>query len=112
MKKTKKIALGLGLALVLLIGCGSTSAFAAGGTVLSGNDAGTISADAGSTVTKRDASGEYDASAAVTLSPEDDLAITEAGVYILSGTYENSMIVVDAGEEDKVQLVLDNAEIM
>ena len=59
-------------------------------------------------VSKRDASGEYDAAAAVTLSPEDDLTITEAGVYILSGVYENQMIVIEVGEEDKVQLVLTN----
>ena len=60
-------------------------------------------------ISGRDASGEYDASNAVTLTPEDDLNITEEGVYILSGTYENKMIVVEAGKEDKVQLVLQNA---
>ena len=59
---------------------------------------------------ERDASGEYDASEAVALSPDDDLTITEAGTYILSGDYEG-MIVVEVGEEDKVQLVLDNATI-
>ena len=46
-------------------------------------------------------SGDYEASEAVTLSPEEDLTITEAGVYLLSGTYTD-MIVVDAGEEAKV----------
>ncbi|MBO7670604.1 MAG: carbohydrate-binding domain-containing protein [Oscillospiraceae bacterium] len=63
-------------------------------------------------VTERDASGEYDASAAVTLAPGGDLTITAAGVYILSGSYENQMITVRAGEEDKVQIVLNNAQIM
>lgn len=71
----------------------------------------TASAEIDSTVSERDASGEYDASEAVTLSPDEDLTITKAGVYILSGTYENTMIVVEAGEEDKVQLVLDNATL-
>ncbi|MBQ3865110.1 MAG: carbohydrate-binding domain-containing protein [Clostridia bacterium] len=62
-------------------------------------------------VSDRDASGEYDTSDARALSPDGDLTITTAGVYILSGTYENQMITVDAGEEDKVQIVLDNAVI-
>ena len=56
--------------------------------------------------------GEYDANAAVTLAPGGDLTITAAGVYILSGSYENQMITVRAGEEDKVQIVLNNAQIM
>ncbi|MBQ6611055.1 MAG: carbohydrate-binding domain-containing protein [Oscillospiraceae bacterium] len=67
---------------------------------------------AASLVSERDASGEYDASAAVTLAPGSDLTITAAGVYILSGSYENQMITVRAGEEDKVQIVLNNAQIM
>lgn len=62
-------------------------------------------------VSARDASGDYDAASAVTLSPGGDLTITAAGTYIFSGTYANQMIVVAAGKEDKVQLVLDNAEL-
>ena len=54
---------------------------------------------------------DYDAAAAITLSPDDDLTITEVGVYILSGTYKDTMVVIDAGDEDKVQLVLDNATL-
>lgn len=66
---------------------------------------------AASLVSDRDASGEYDASAAVTLAPGSDLTITAAGVYILSGRYENQMLTVRAGDEDKVQIVLNNAQI-
>ena len=66
---------------------------------------------AASLVSERDASGEYDASAAVTLAPGDDLTISEAGIYILSGNYENQMLTVQAGDEDKVQIVLNNAQI-
>ena len=66
---------------------------------------------AASLVSDRDASGEYDASAAVTLAPGDDLTISEAGIYILSGSYENQMLTVQAGDEDKVQIVLNNAQI-
>lgn len=58
-------------------------------------------------VSSRDASGEVDTSEAVTISPGDDLTITSAGVYILSGTYTDQMLVVAAGDEDKVQIVLD-----
>ena len=74
-----------------------------------GTSAVAASAKVDTTVSSRDASGEYDAAAAVTLKPEDDLTIREAGVYILSGSYENKMLVIEAGEEDKVQLVLSNA---
>ena len=61
-------------------------------------------------VSDRDATGEYDASEAETLSPDGDLTIPEAGTYILSGDYDG-MIVIETGEEDKVQLVLENAAI-
>ncbi|MGI5960012.1 MAG: carbohydrate-binding domain-containing protein [Massiliimalia sp.] len=37
--------------------------------------------------------------------------ITEEGTYILSGTLTNGMIIIDAEDTDKIQLVLDNAEI-
>ena len=48
-------------------------------------------------------------SAATVLSPGDNLNITQAGEYVLTGTYENQMIVVDAGEEDEITLILENA---
>ena len=124
MKKSVKVVLVLAVALFLLVGCGFTSEGLAETPALSsatakptsGETTGTASAetlssDADYSVSKRDASGEYDAAEAVTLSPDDDLTITEAGVYILSGSYENTMIVIDAGEEDKVQLVLSNAAL-
>lgn len=37
--------------------------------------------------------------------------ITKAGTYILSGTLNDGMVVVDAGAADRIQLVLDGAEI-
>ena len=39
------------------------------------------------------------------------VTITEEGTYILSGTLENGMVAVNAGDTDKVQLVLDGVEI-
>lgn len=68
-----------------------------------------IPAELDISVTERDASGEYSAENAVFLSPDDELTITEAGVYILTGTYTDKMILVDASAEDKVQIVLENA---
>ena len=76
--------------------------------------------------TKRDLSGSYDESEAVkiTLSGktaacnssnvqiEDGVVtIKAAGVYVLSGTLTDGTIVVDAGDDDKVQLVLDGVSI-
>ena len=77
--------------------------------------------------TKRDLAGNYDESEAVkiTLSGktaacnssnvqiEDGVVtIKAAGVYVLSGTFTDGTIVVDAGDDDKVQLVLDGVSIM
>ena len=42
---------------------------------------------------------------------EGTVTITEEGVYILSGTLDDGMIVVDAKDSDKIQLVLDGADI-
>ena len=77
--------------------------------------------------TKRDLAGNYDESEAVkiTLSGktaacnssnvqiEDGVVTIKAvGVYVLSGTLTDGTIVVDAGDDDKVQLVLDGVSIM
>ena len=76
--------------------------------------------------TKRDLAGTYDESEAVkiTLSGktaacnssnvqiEDGVVtIKAAGVYVLSGTFTDGTIVVDAGDDDKVQLILDGVSI-
>ena len=76
--------------------------------------------------TKRDLAGNYDESEAVkiTLSGktaacnssnvqiEDGVVTIKAvGVYVLSGTFTDGTIVVDAGDDDKVQLVLDGVSI-
>lgn len=74
----------------------------------------------------RDLSGTYDASTAVRIalngasaSCDSDavtvsgstITITAAGTYVLSGTLDNGTVIVDAGKEDKIQIVLDNASI-
>lgn len=39
------------------------------------------------------------------------ITISQEGTYLLSGTLEQGMVIVDAADTDKVQLVLDNASI-
>lgn len=87
------------------------------------DDAADIASDAFS---KRDLSGEYDASEAVAITLSGTsiacvsdavrvsgttATITAAGTYILTGTLDNGSIIVDAGKEDKVQLVLSGVTI-
>ena len=112
MKKSLKITLVSALALFMAVGCGLspvTSAETLTQTLSSTSlTEVTTSADIDTSVSGRDASGEFDAGQAVKLSPDDDLTITEAGTYILSGDYAG-MIMVEVGEEEKVQLVLENA---
>ena len=112
MKKSLKITLAGALALFLLTGCAAAPASAGESVSAAASTTQTApsASDPDTAVSRRDASGEYDAAEAVTLSPDGDLTITEAGTYILSGEYEG-MIVIEAGEEDKVQLVLENATI-
>ena len=49
---------------------------------------------------------------ALTVSDGETVTITEAGVYVLSGSAKEAQVVVDAGDEDKVQLVLDGLSIV
>lgn len=46
-----------------------------------------------------------------TVSDGKDIHITAAGVYVLSGSAKNVTVYVEAGDEDKVQLVLDGVSI-
>ena len=46
-----------------------------------------------------------------TLASGEDVEITAARVYVLSGEAEDVTVTVDAGKEDKVQIVLDGASI-
>ena len=74
----------------------------------------------------RDLDGSYDESAAIAIQLNGDSAVcdnnavsidgtritlTGEGVYLLSGTLTDGQIIVDAGENDKVQLVLSGVDI-
>ncbi|MEE0057893.1 MAG: carbohydrate-binding domain-containing protein [[Bacteroides] pectinophilus] len=76
--------------------------------------------------TDRDKSGEYDESSAVKITLNGSgavvsgigvnisgstVTITSAGTYIISGSLSDGQIVIAASDSDKVQLVLNNAEI-
>lgn len=39
------------------------------------------------------------------------VTITEAGTYLVTGTLENGTLIVDADKSDKVQIILENAQI-
>ena len=61
----------------------------------------------------RDMKQEADLTDAVryTLSDGQDIHITTAGVYVLTGTAAGVTVYVEAGDDDKVQIVLDGANV-
>ena len=63
--------------------------------------------------TSRDLEQEADLSEAqnYTISDGQTIEITTEGVYVITGTAKNASIVVNAGSEDKVQIVLDGVSI-
>jgi predicted small lipoprotein YifL len=63
--------------------------------------------------TERDLAQSADLSEAeyITVTDGQDVEITAEGVYVISGKASEVTIRVDAGDEDKVQLVLDGADI-
>ena len=69
--------------------------------------------DASELFTDRDLRQTPDLSEAVyyTVSSGEDITITAAGVYVFSGSASEVTILVEAGDEDKIQLVLDGVSI-
>ena len=63
--------------------------------------------------TKRDLEQTADLSEAqnYTIADGQTIQITSEGVYVITGTASNASIVVEAGDEDKVQIVLDGVSI-
>jgi len=111
----KKILLSLFLALCLVL-------TACAGVAESGADV----LDVSEYFSKRDLSGEWDADAAVSIDlnngsvlcegagvtvSENAVRITAAGTYVISGVWADGSIIVDVGNEDKVQLVLSGASV-
>lgn len=62
--------------------------------------------------TERDLDPSYDEKEAKSISlADEDVTITEEGIYVLSGKLSDGSVIIDAGETAKVQIVLNNAEI-
>ena len=63
--------------------------------------------------TSRDLAQEADLGSAVscTLSDGQEIRLTEGGVYLITGAARNATIYVEAGKEDKVQIVLDGVNV-
>ncbi len=67
----------------------------------------------GDEFTSRDLKQSADLTSAVHYEIEDDedITITAAGIYVFSGEADDMTIIVNAGDDDKVQLVLDGVAI-
>ena len=77
------------------------------------DDGSTISISSSDCFTDRDQQQEADLSDAtyVTVASSQTYNITKEGVYVFSGEASECQIVVEAGDEEKVQLVLDGLTI-
>ena len=92
----------------------SSSSSSPGGAVVTTVAATTGGAiDASDLFSKRDLqqTAELDGAVSYTVSDGKDISITAEGIYVLSGSAKNVTVVVDAGDEDKVQLVLDGLTV-
>ena len=103
MKKLKNM-LCLALALCLLFSFGTMNAKAESASPIY---------SAADLFTSRDLEQTADLSGAVsyTVSNGQDIHIDSAGVYVLSGSASNVTVYVEAGKDDKVQLVLDGLSV-
>lgn len=117
--------------ILLLSGCAASPADTQTASTVTLDDGTVIVTSSGSVVdtdafSDRDLAGTYDASKAVSILLNGDSAacdgsgvsvsgstvtITAAGTYLLSGSLEDGSIIIQAGKEDKVQLVLDGVTI-
>lgn len=131
MKHTaQKKVLPVLLSLALLAGCGQASSGATSDapaqSTAPAQSAATRTAAAGDWFSDRDLEQGYDASDAVAVALQGqsvscasgavdidggNITLREEGVYLFSGTLTDGQIVVDAGQQSKVQIVLDNASI-
>lgn len=86
---------------------------AAAGTVTEANVTTGGAIDTTDLFTERDLTQGADLTDAVymTVTDGEDISITAAGVYVISGTASEVTITVEAQDEDKVQLVLDGVSV-
>ena len=100
--RAKWIATALSVLLVLTVGAGV--AFAQTSPYIFSYD---------DMFTKRDLKQSADLAGSVTYTVADgeDIHITQAGVYVLAGSASDVTVYVEAGKDDKVQLVLDGLSV-
>ena len=129
-RKYRGTAIVVLCALLALSGCGAQTSGATSSvadTAASEAAVTTISTiDTTSLFSDRDLEGTYDESAAIVIQlggdsaacgsdavviEESRITIGEEGIYLLSGTLTDGQIVVNAGETDKIQIVLAGADI-
>lgn len=115
MKKTSGKKIGMMITALLL---GAAVALAAAGCAAqtgksTAEDTAAAASLAASLLTERDLAQNADLTGAetVTLTSGSTVTVTKAGVYVLSGTVRNTMIEVNAGDDDKVQLVLNGLNV-
>ena len=110
MRKNRAVAILGTIMMVFLTGCGRQSIENQGQN--SGNSEATVSGDRieGTQIELSDDGITVDSTdVAVT---EDRITILDSGVYVLTGTWSNGGIVVDAGKKDEIELVLDGVDII
>ena len=95
-------------AVVILLVAGLTNCMAQ-----TGDTAGSPLLNGGELFTARDLKQTADISGAIRISPVSgqDSTISKEGVYLLSGTYRDMTVIIDAGDDAKVQLVLENLKV-
>lgn len=123
----KRIAIPLLLSLSLLLsGCQNTDTGSNGGDSASTGAESVAVIDMAALFSDRDLDGSYDESAAVRIQLEGETAVCDSdavsidgsritlldeGTYLVSGALTDGQIVVDAGDTDKVQIVLAGASL-
>lgn len=127
--KRRKIAALLPIFLscsLLFTGCSLTENNSTSSSAATESQTGSTSVDPSEMFTNRDYDTSYDESTAATITLNDysascdsdavtidgsTVTITDEGTYILTGTLTDGMIIVDAEDSDKVQIVLNNVSI-
>ncbi|MBR2282090.1 MAG: carbohydrate-binding domain-containing protein [Spirochaetales bacterium] len=118
-RKTKKTIIAIALAVLVALLCESCSDVISnitGTTSSTGSTAsvsGTVYYTEDDEFSKRDLKQTADLADAIYCEVADgeDITITAAGVYVVSGSATDSTIIVEAGDEDKVQIVLNGVTI-
>lgn len=124
MRGNKKLLALLCVFVLTLTGCGNNSSTEDNNVEKNANDTTIINEE--EMFTERDFKTDYDTSKSISIDLKGDsvscksnavkikkntITLSEEGTYIFSGTLNDGMIVVDAEDSDKLQIVMNNASI-